>query len=164
MQLREHLPARGAGLQAEGGRRVQEPDEDVRVQNPEPRRHARLQGQGAVSGDHGWVPGARLWLLSSAADNRRRRLQPGKCLIRGLLRDCENRWIVCSSTLHQPATDGAAASGPAVGGDGAFHGEVARPVAAEAHARLPAPSRASPARAKREMASAITKSATKLKL
>ena len=91
MQLREHLPARGAGLQAEGGRRVQEPDEDVRVQNPEPRRHARLQGQGAVSGDHGWVPGARLWLLSSAADNRRRRLQPGKCPIRGLLRDCENR-------------------------------------------------------------------------
>ena len=71
MQLREHLPARGAGLQAEGWRRVQEPDEDVRVQNPEPRRHARLQGQGAVPGDHGWVPGARLWLLSSAADNRR---------------------------------------------------------------------------------------------
>ena len=91
MQLREHLPARGAGLQAEGWRRVQEPDEDVRVQNPEPRRHARLQGQGAVPGDHGWVPGARLWLLSSAADNRRRRLQPGKCPIRGLLRDCENR-------------------------------------------------------------------------
>ena len=53
MQLREHLPARGARLQAEGGRRVQESDEDVRVQNPEPRGHARLQGQGAVSGDHG---------------------------------------------------------------------------------------------------------------
>ena len=36
--------------------------------------------------------------------------------------------------MHQPVADGAAAPGPAVGGVGAVHGEVA-----EAHARLPAP-------------------------
>ena len=46
--------------------------------------------------------------------------------------------LIRDFTPHRPVADGAAAPGPAVGAVRAVPGDVAGPVAAVAHARLPA--------------------------